>query len=1211
MSNSRGIYINDTDLDSTGVTSSNYFVKLRGCDLTDNHIGMLNDLDPDICTIDAACNWWGDASGPYNDTTNSDATGDEISDGVIFSPWLGATPDTTPMTYQVDDRGPVPTAGYIQTAVDAAAPGDLIEVAPGLYEEQVTIAKSLTLRGATYTINKNGYTIPSNYVWDTDVESVIQAVADETVMTITADDVTVEGFVVQALDRTITGTRHLIEVQADGHGKDLENIEIVNNIIGPNTNTTDQMGTKGRMNLYIALNQYQEQPWGLLDSRIAGNKIYGSEGNGNAVFIWGAYYDYGARYLSPMTGTVIEDNEICEGHRSGIEIAGGVSDLVIRDNTIYDFSSLTNDGAEKLKYGSGILVIRGSSDKTNCDGLAAVNLSIEYNEIKDCEKNAIYFGPRSRHVNITHNDLYDNGWDGVRVDLIGNYWNPDFETWAGPYTCLDGSWNINIHSNNITGNSNGTQVIGDPTNGFVLDATENWWGNNSGPFNTTWNAYALGDAVNGSVAVVPWTSHLPESYRLFPALPAPEELYPTTRTEVTTERSVDCDVGLRTERAPATNAEPVLQTPMLFLPVWYVFSMLSLVGVALFGRLRGNDWHSDGDDDGISPVVAIIIIVGITVALSGVLYIWVTNTAREGGMGRQNAPTGIFELKNSEESLDEYHHDQAIATIYLTEGEILISELELLVSPDGDEYYAYEIHTVPEGNPSKWEAGETLIVYESDTSNWPSDTIYCRIVHTPTDKVIYSDTITIEDSAVDTQPPRVRSVACDYPTGREYVKNGDEITVTARIDDDLSGVNASEVWIDVSTINSTNPDPIKMTAEDGGPFTCTIGVDKAIFSTRIHVSASDIEGNRCGWSAQTVNVDNGETFDTIAHAAEYLLGAENTDPATRGVTRTRAGAPNGTWNWNLEDYTAGINALIGLELLEVYTNTSLERYLDAAERVANRFVRDASDGHSLAWYHQYYLEGTSAFGTVEDGAVGSCYFSQIVFLYELAEVSANDTYADIASENLTTLLGSHWDTATHLDYLTGKSGLFAGHDSAGHDSWRLAWSVEAFRRGAEATPTFSDARVVAERLAENLSAHQTPIGGYPADFDAPGEQCTVDTAWATVVLYRLDDSTYDEAIDAATALIVGNQTDEGAFEAVFIGCDAMGLADVQSQAAALRLLVELDPDGAEYGENISAGREWLRGQRSNQHIWHYPVQGGAQCYMHVVARAMAAFTATG
>jgi hypothetical protein len=37
--------------------------------------------------VTAENNWWGDASGPKQVTTNPSATGDEVSDKVDYAPW--------------------------------------------------------------------------------------------------------------------------------------------------------------------------------------------------------------------------------------------------------------------------------------------------------------------------------------------------------------------------------------------------------------------------------------------------------------------------------------------------------------------------------------------------------------------------------------------------------------------------------------------------------------------------------------------------------------------------------------------------------------------------------------------------------------------------------------------------------------------------------------------------------------------------------------------------------------------------------------------------------------------------------------------------------------------------------------------------------------------------------------------------------------------
>lgn len=80
-------------------------------------------------------NWWGDASGPYNATTNPSATGDAVSDDVDYSPWWGADyvddPHTSPWTWYVNTSN----NSTIQEGIDAASASvsDVINVANDTY----------------------------------------------------------------------------------------------------------------------------------------------------------------------------------------------------------------------------------------------------------------------------------------------------------------------------------------------------------------------------------------------------------------------------------------------------------------------------------------------------------------------------------------------------------------------------------------------------------------------------------------------------------------------------------------------------------------------------------------------------------------------------------------------------------------------------------------------------------------------------------------------------------------------------------------------------------------------------------------------------------------------------------------------------------------------------------------------------------------------
>ncbi|MBN1339501.1 MAG: hypothetical protein JXA03_09265, partial [Bacteroidales bacterium] len=249
------------------------------------------------------------------------------------------------ITYYVDDdtgddtrtpaeaQNPATPWLTIQHAINSVISGDIIMVAPGTYPEQLTVNKSITLRGATWNINKNGYPVPANYAWDDNVESIIDCPPAVTNLIIIENlsDFTVEGFVIQALYRDNNNQNNLIRLAAITAS--IDNAIFRNNVIGPNTNIIDQDGTKGRMNIdiYITWADY-----GMTNSLITGNKIFDSKGNGDNIFIFGSYQVFAYSNSAPMHGSFIEDNEIYGSHRTGLEIAGEVDGLVIRNNKIYD-----------------------------------------------------------------------------------------------------------------------------------------------------------------------------------------------------------------------------------------------------------------------------------------------------------------------------------------------------------------------------------------------------------------------------------------------------------------------------------------------------------------------------------------------------------------------------------------------------------------------------------------------------------------------------------------------------------------------------------------------------------------------------------------------------------------------------------------------------------------------------------------------------------
>ena len=76
---------------STGVTVAPYYAEPSGLVFRLNQIFGNGTYGIDNTTsnvVDALSNWWGHATGPYHPTTNPFGLGNEVSDNVLFDPWL-------------------------------------------------------------------------------------------------------------------------------------------------------------------------------------------------------------------------------------------------------------------------------------------------------------------------------------------------------------------------------------------------------------------------------------------------------------------------------------------------------------------------------------------------------------------------------------------------------------------------------------------------------------------------------------------------------------------------------------------------------------------------------------------------------------------------------------------------------------------------------------------------------------------------------------------------------------------------------------------------------------------------------------------------------------------------------------------------------------------------------------------------------------------
>jgi hypothetical protein len=110
---------------------------------------------------------------------------------------------------------------------------------------------------------------------------------------------------------------------------------------------------------------------------------------------------------------------------------------------------------------------------------------------------------RARDVQFHGNTIRDNstgleGDSGSLVTIENNDFTYNSQEALG-FTNV--GQDIRVQSNNFIGNGAGINVYSGTR---IVDATGNWWGANSGPYNAATNPDGTGDGVSGSVSYEPW-----------------------------------------------------------------------------------------------------------------------------------------------------------------------------------------------------------------------------------------------------------------------------------------------------------------------------------------------------------------------------------------------------------------------------------------------------------------------------------------------------------------------------------------------------------------------------------------------------------------------------------------------------------------------------------------------------------------------------------
>lgn len=328
----------------------------------------------------------------------------------------------------------------ISAAITAAAPGDTIFVCPGTYNENPNVNKALTITGAGAA------------------STTINGTAAGNVVTISSSNVTLQGFTITAPASTANLSGIALATSA------ISNITIANNVIqNLVTTATYSIGISiHALNTNVTVTNNQ------ITNIVSGVLAYG-------VLIWGS----GGSGVNNIT---IQGNQVSavQGQTQagiGISVNDSAGGVIVSGNTV---SNLTSPGAGVRVVGIGTGGTAGTPNNITIQNNTVSNLSWTGANIPDAV--GIGVADTAQNVMIDNNTVTNCGvgiglsTSGTNIQIVNGNDILNNQVGIGIGATPQAGWAAN--GNNIVGN---VQFGVFNTTTTFFDATNNWWGDASGP----------------------------------------------------------------------------------------------------------------------------------------------------------------------------------------------------------------------------------------------------------------------------------------------------------------------------------------------------------------------------------------------------------------------------------------------------------------------------------------------------------------------------------------------------------------------------------------------------------------------------------------------------------------------------------------------------------------------------------------------------------
>ena len=456
-----------------GIRFSETSATLSGDILIDNN-DFLNNTNEAIYNgasynIDGTCNWFG--------TDNFAQIDAMITGDVTWTPYLQTAEGPCGGDQPVHNTTQDIYYTTIQSAIDDANAGDVIEVAAGTYQESLSIDIGLTLNGAQKD------TDPRGDVWTSDI-SLIDANGASQGILIESSDVTINGFKVTgaAGDNVNSGGGIVVDAASalsgiiikynwldnnSSNGLYMSNVE--DPIVEYNyaSNNGEEGDNIAGFSLYASGSKVFE------NGSVSHNEVYNN-------INYGIYLASAANAPNTVTAVLIDDNLIHDNAKYGMQMlshnnASAVTLIELTNNEFYD------------NVRNGLKLV----DATNCtidnnkfyqNGADASSDKYKYGLMIETDDGSGVLDASGN--SLSGNEFYSNTLGGVYIHGSGDVTNTTFRN--NKFT--EGSSKFGI--NNLTTTD--------------VDAYRNWWGDATGPYHDPGNTGGLGSEVSDYVLFDPW-----------------------------------------------------------------------------------------------------------------------------------------------------------------------------------------------------------------------------------------------------------------------------------------------------------------------------------------------------------------------------------------------------------------------------------------------------------------------------------------------------------------------------------------------------------------------------------------------------------------------------------------------------------------------------------------------------------------------------------